>query len=185
MAQAETMTLLDAIETKLKDTKRVPFVSRVIISAKIVDGKREQDHSIVGSPRSMCLHLSMLHILLFLSCRIFWENRPWPCCCKTWGSCAAPWPKDFPDRNVAHHARRCGSRLRGFTTWICHFTLSCFSSVLNSDILFFYLRILEDIRNSPGTCVSIGTCSSWTHPRGFGSYWCDSCFSSNNSFSSD
>jgi hypothetical protein len=71
MAQAETMTLLDAIETKLKDTKRVPFVSRIVISAKIVDGKREQDLSIVGSQRSICLLLSILCISVFTSCRLF------------------------------------------------------------------------------------------------------------------
>ncbi|KAH7818894.1 uncharacterized protein MONOS_1732 [Monocercomonoides exilis] len=46
MSGAESMTLLDAVESKLKDTKRVPFVSRVVLCGKVVDRQITQDHDI-------------------------------------------------------------------------------------------------------------------------------------------
>ncbi|KAK2951735.1 hypothetical protein BLNAU_13347 [Blattamonas nauphoetae] len=42
----EKMTLLDAIEGKLKDTKRIPFLSRIVLTAKIVDRQTTVDHEI-------------------------------------------------------------------------------------------------------------------------------------------
>lgn len=44
--KAENQNLLDAIETKLRDTKRVPFLSRIAICAKIVDRQVTVDHEI-------------------------------------------------------------------------------------------------------------------------------------------
>jgi hypothetical protein len=46
MAQKVNYTLLDCIETKLKETKRVPFVSRIVLVAKITDRQHTIDTDI-------------------------------------------------------------------------------------------------------------------------------------------
>lgn len=44
----DSATLLDVIETKLKDTQRIPFISRIMICAKVVDRQNTQDYDIAS-----------------------------------------------------------------------------------------------------------------------------------------